>query len=192
MEYSGMQNIYISTAGDSGTGDSSSSTCYGGVCMPACSQMVLDRWLLIFGLFLVVWLYVFVCFFLYSICMCLLVFFVFVFLVFLWWWNLHASVLADGPGQVALDIWFVCLWMFFFVCLFLCSCAGLCWLACVVGGIWEPVCWQMILVRLCFLAPVGGSLFLTEWTTFKFRIWTLYLSFSAWFWLPLSKFHMDH
>ena len=105
----------MNKAGVSGTVDSSSSTCYGGVCMPACSQMVLDRWLLIFGLFLVVWLYVFVCFFLYSICMCLLVFFVFVFLVFLWWWKLHASVLADGPGQVALDIWFVC---FFFLCLF--------------------------------------------------------------------------
>ena len=41
-----------------------------------------------------------------------------------WWsilvnllrWNLHASLLADGPGQVALDIWlflFVCLYVFF-------------------------------------------------------------------------------
>ena len=56
MEYSGIHNRNISTAGDSATGDPSSSTCYGGVCMQACSQMVLDRWLLIFG-----WLFLFVC-----------------------------------------------------------------------------------------------------------------------------------
>ena len=57
----------MNKAGDSGTGDSSSSTCYDGICMPACSQMVLDRWLLIFGcFFLFVCLYVVCVFFLYP------------------------------------------------------------------------------------------------------------------------------
>ena len=177
---------YINKAGDSATGDPSSSTSYGGICMPACSQMVLDRWLLLFGCFFLFVCTFFVCFF-YSICMCLLVVLVFVFLVFLWWWNLHASVLANGPGQVALDIYLVvsfscvCLWMFFFLCLFLCSCVGLCWLACVfllveserpLAGRWfwsDCVSWL----------PWGD---LYSWPNgqwlFKFRIWTIYLSSS--------------
>ena len=194
----------MNKAGDSGTGDPSSSTCYGGICMPACSQMVLDRWLLIFcwfSLFVCMFFFVFflssICkcllvfvmvespcklarrwswtggswylvdsfclfvsffvFFLSSICMCLLVFLVFVFLVFLWWWNLHASLHADGPGEVALDIWLVvsfsrvCFWMFFFLFLFLCLSVGFSCLCFCVGGIWGPACWQMILDRLCSL-----------------------------------------
>ena len=154
MEYSGIHNRNISTAGDSATGDPSSSTCYGGICMPACSQMVLDRWLLIFG-----WLFLFVCtffcvfsfFYMYVFpCLsCLRFSCVFV--------MVPACTQMDGPGQVALDIWLVVsfsrvyFWMFFFLFLFLCLCVGFSCLCFCVGGIWGPACWQMILDRLCSL-----------------------------------------
>ena len=89
-----------------------------------------------------------------HICKCLLVFLVFVSLVFLWWWNLHASVHADGLGQVALDIWLVvsfsrvCFWMFFFLFLFLCLCVGFSCFALFL-------CWWNL--RACLLADDFGQ-----------------------------------
>ena len=184
--------------------------------MPACLQMVLDRWLLIFGCFFL-FVCTFFCVFLhYSICMCLLVVLVFVFLVFLWWWNLHASVLADCPGQVARDIYLdvsfscVCFWMFFFLFLFLCLCVGFSCLCFCVGGIWGPACWWMILDRLCsvvvfkfwlllevgivlFFACRGGisinnwiQLFLDNGFLSSEQSYTFFMSFYAWFRLSLS------
>ena len=182
MEYSGIHYTYMNKAGVFGTVDSSSSTCYGGICMPACSQMVLDRWLLIFG-----WLFLFVCtffcvfsfFYMYVFpCLsCLRFSCVFV--------MVPACTQMDGPGQVALDIWLVVsfsrvyFWMFFFLFLFLCLCVGfycLCFVLVesegLLAGRWfwtDCVPWLCLSFGFCLklgsffsLRAVEGSLLITE------------------------------
>ena len=72
--------------------------CDGGICMPACSQMVLDRWLLIF-----IWLFLFLVFvcecFSFCVFFCVHALACVGLLVFFCWWNLSARLLADDFGQ---------------------------------------------------------------------------------------------
>ena len=66
--------------------------------MPACSQMVLDRWLLIF-----IWLFLFLVFvcecFSFCVFFCVHALACVGLLVFFCWWNLSARLLADDFGQ---------------------------------------------------------------------------------------------
>ena len=166
--------------------------------MQACSQMVLDRWLLIFG-----WFFLFVCTF-------FCVFSFFYMYVFACLSCLRFScvfVMVESACQRVRrwswtgGSWYlVCLFLFL---VFVCECFSFCVFSCVHA---------LACVGLLVLLVESESLFAGRWfwsdcvswlpwgdlyswlneRLFKFRIWTLYLSFSAWFWLPLSKFHMDH
>ena len=124
MEYSGIHNM--NKAGDSGTGDSSSSTCYGGICMPACSQMVLDRWVLIFGCFFLFVCTFFVCFFIILyVCVCLSFLSSF-FLCFC-----DGGICMPACSQIVLDRWLVIfIWMFLFL-VFVSECFSFCFSSCV-------------------------------------------------------------
>ena len=152
MEYSGIHNRNISTAGDSATGDPSSSTCYGGICMPACSQMVLDRWLLIFGCFFLFVCTFFVCFFflLYvSVCLYFLSSFLLCFC--------DGGICMPACTQMVLDRWLLIFgWSFLFL-VFVSECFSFCFSSCVyvLAFIACVLCWWNL--RACLLADDFGQ-----------------------------------
>ena len=129
----------MNKAGVSGTVDSSSSTCYGGICMPACSQMVLDRWVLIFGCFFLFVCTFFVCFFIILyVCVCLSFLSSF-FLCFC-----DGGICMPACSQIVLDRWLVIfIWMFLFL-VFVSECFSFCFFSCVYVFAFLP--WVFVLV----------------------------------------------
>ena len=119
--------------------------------MPACSQMVLDRWLLIFGCFFLFVCTFFVCFFIILyVCVCLSFLSSF-FLCFC-----DGGICMPACSQIVLDRWLVIfIWMFLFL-VFVSECFSFCFFSCVYVFAFLP--WVFVLVESeCLVADNFGQ-----------------------------------